>query len=184
MTAWARTLPARRRCLLAATGVATLAGTVAALAVPASADTGPTSVDSTVANVQVGSAITLIGLTPSFTLIGDPGQTVSTGASPVTMTVTTNNTQGYTVTVQPATPTLEPNITGNTDSIPIARLRVRESGTTTYTPLSFSTPVVVHSQTGPSAEAGDQLSNDYSITIPFVAQDTYSATLNYIAATL
>ncbi len=53
-----------------------------------------------------------------------------------------------------------------------------------YTPVSNTAPVEVHTQTGPSAEAGDDLSNDYQMTIPFVRSDTYTGTLNYVATTL
>ncbi len=43
----------------------------------------------------------------------------------------------------------------------------------------------VYSQSGPSASAGDTLTNDYeySTPIPAVAPDTYTVQLDYIAAT-
>lgn len=100
------------------------------------------------------------------------------------MTVTTNNFTGYAVTVQSASANLAPNIIGSTTSIPIADLGVRETGVGSYTPLSDTNPVTVHSQGTASASTGDTVSNDYQITIPFVRQDTYSGTLNYIATTL
>ncbi|WP_231861414.1 hypothetical protein [Frankia alni] len=172
---------ALRRGLVVTAGVATVIG---GLSTGANAVPGQTSTQTTIANVVVGSSITLTGLVPSFTLAGNPGETVSTTAPPVTFTVTTNNNEGYTVTVAPETPTLNPTTPGNTDTIPIGDLRVREAGTTAFTPLVFGTPVTVHTQATPSAEAGDTFTNDYQITIPFVTPDTYSAVLDYVATTL
>lgn len=151
-----------------------LVGSVAAPALAASSG-------STTANAAVGSTITLSGLTPSFTMAGDPNTTV-TAAAPVTMNVLTNNRTGYTVTVQAAGLTMAPVTIGNTDSIPIANLKVRETGTTTYTPLSNIAPVTVHSQATKSGVAGDTVSNDFSLAIPFVNSDTYRVTLTYVAA--
>ena len=140
-----------------------------------------TSSGGTTANVTVGSAITLANLTPSFTLSGNPGDAPTTSVS---MTVTTNNFAGYTVTVQAAAATLTPSIIGSTASIPIGNLHVRESVTGTYAPVSATLPVVVHNQTVASSVDGDNLSNDYTISVPFVRADTYSGTLNYVATTL
>ncbi|MEU5692380.1 hypothetical protein [Actinosynnema sp. NPDC020468] len=156
----------------------------AALAAPtASAAPGSTSSDTTQANVIVGSAISLTGLTDDFTLQGLPGATV-TGPGAVTFTVQTNNFAGYVVTVQARTATLNPTKPGNTDTIPIGNLSVRESGSTAYLPLSNTAPVTVHTQPTKSADAGDPLSNDYQVVIPFVNEDRYTATLDYVATTL
>jgi hypothetical protein len=100
------------------------------------------------ANVAVASAITLTDLTPAFTLSGIPGDTATTGA-PVTMTVTTNNAAGYSVTVASTDLVLEGAVPGNATSIPIGLLTVRESGTTDYTGIS-AVPTTVHTQDGPS----------------------------------
>jgi hypothetical protein len=162
--------------LVAVTGFA-LVGVVATTA-EAQANT---SSGSTTANVTVGSTITLSNLTPAFTLTGNPGDTPS---AQVTMTVTTNNFAGYTVTVQAASPTLAPSIPGSTASIPIGDLDVRETTVGTYGPMSSITPVQVHSQPAASAADGDTVSNDYQMTIPFVRPDTYTGTLDYIATTL
>ncbi|MBA2560968.1 MAG: hypothetical protein H0V07_13990 [Propionibacteriales bacterium] len=128
------------------------------------------------------STITLSGLTNAFTLSGAPGSTALT-ASPVTMNVLTNNRTGYTVTSQataalmlPATPVT------NTDTIPVSALQVRETGTTTYTPISATAPVTVHSQALKSAAAGDTVNNDFKMVVPFVNSDTYSVSLTYLAA--
>ncbi len=171
----------RVRCAATATFVALLlAGPAAgsALAVPGQSDT-----DDTQANVVVQSAISLTALTPSFTLTGLPGGTVSQDGI-VTYTVETNNLAGYAVTVQSRTATLAPTAAGNPDSIPISALSVRETGTTPFTPLSDTAPVTVHSQATRSATGGDALSNDYQVVIPFVNEDTYTATLDYVATTL
>ena len=154
--------------------VAGFAGTAFA----ASTDPTPTT-----ANVEVSSAITLTNLTPTFTLTGIPGQTVDNVLAPVTFNVLTNNTAGYAVTVQSETATMVPAI-ANGDSIAIAALGVRETGTTPYSPMSSTVPVTVHSQDTRSGLTGDALSNDYQITIPNVNSDTYTATLDYVATTL
>jgi hypothetical protein len=165
-----------------------VASTIAALLVggmsgTASAAPGDTSADTTVAHVGVNSAINLTGLTGEFTLNAAPGASVSENGV-VTMTVETNNIGGYVVAVQSRTDTLLPLAVGNTDSIPIANLHVRQTGGSTFLPLSSATPVTVHSQPGRSAVGGDFISNDYLVDVPFVATDTYSASLDYVATTL
>lgn len=155
---------------------------VGCLAAPALADT---DTGSTTANVDVTSAITLTDLTPAFTLTGSPGQTVTTGGTPVTMTVTTNNFAGYNVTVVPATADLSPAIAGNTDVIPSNDLEVDgpvQAGT--FVHLTFGTPIVVATKASASAPDGDSITNNYRITIPFVRPDTYTGVLNYVATTL
>jgi len=176
-----RSYSACRRGLVLTTGVVTV---LAGMATGANAVPGQTSTETTTANVIVGSSITLTGLVSSFSLTGNPGVTVSTTTPAVTMTVTTNNNEGYAVTVQPQTATMNPATVGNTNSIPIGDLTVREAGTIPYSPLTFGTPVQVHTQSTPSAEAGDTITNDFQITIPFVIPDTYSAVLDYVATTL
>lgn len=121
-------------------------------------------------------------LISSFTLSGEPGGTATQDGA-VTMTVTTNSTDGYTVAVQGASPTLTPATPGNDDTIPVESLLVRGPGTSGFEPLSDVAAVEVYSQAQPSAPDGDAVSNDYAIDIPFVASDTYSTTLDYIAAT-
>jgi hypothetical protein len=169
----------RRVLLHGAVGAAALATLTLGLAGNAFAATGNGSTD---ANVAVGSALTLTGLTPSFQLSGIPGST-QTGLGAVTFNVATNNIAGYAVTVQSAATTMVGTGT-NTETIPIGALTVRETGATTYNPLSATTPVTVHTQGTHSLAAGDALSNDFQVAIPFVNSDTYSATLNYVATTL
>ncbi|MEV8638150.1 hypothetical protein AB0395_41505 [Streptosporangium sp. NPDC051023] len=136
------------------------------------------SVSTTVTPVS----ITLTDLTDDFTLSGSPDTTVRRDEI-VTMTVTTNSPDGYSVTVLARSGRLTTTLSGETFSIPIGSLRVREHGTTAFSPLSPSTPVLVHTQPGPSAPSGDAISNDYEVDIPFVPSAGYSATLDYVATT-
>lgn len=149
------------------------------LAAPAFAASSP---GSTTAVASVQSSITLSGLTPSFTLTGAPGATV-TSPSAVTMNVKTNNTLGYTVTVQAAAATMTGATTGNTDTIPVSALTVKETTGATYSAVSNTAATTVHSQNAKSATAGDTVTNDYQMLMPFVNSDNYSVTLNYVAAT-
>jgi len=152
----------------------------------AGAASAVTDTDSTTGSVEVAGEITLTALAGDFTLSGLPGDTVD-GPGAVTFNVETNNLAGYGVTVQSATATMAAQTAGNGDSIPIGALSVRETDaedpTAAYAAVS-TTATPVHTQATRSAEGGDALSNDYSVTIPFVNQDTYTATLDYIAATL
>jgi len=125
-------------------------------------------------------AISMSGLTPSFTLTGPPNSTVTQNGA-VTMTVTSNS--GYSVTVQARTGSLTGATPGNTATIPIGSLQARESGSSLFQALSATSPLVVHQQAGPSASGGDPVSNDYRVQIPALPSDTYSVTLDYIAAT-
>lgn len=166
------------RGLAAAAVVGLLGAAVGQL--PASAAPGDRSSDTTVANVVVNSAITLQGLTPSFTITGLPGDTVAE-LSAVAYTVLTNNVGGYTVSVQADAPELTPAGT-STDAIPVGNLSVRPNGSNAaYTALSATSPVTLHESGTRSSATGDDYADDYQIDIPFVADDTYSVTLNYIA---
>ena len=170
----------RRRLTYGAVVIATGVGVL--LVSPAGAQ-AETATAPTTANIIVSSAITLTGLPASFTMAGIPGDVVNDTATPVTMTVKTNNTAGYTVTVQAAAPNLVGTL-ANTDVIPIAALTVREGVTGAYTPMSNTAPFVAHTQAAESLEDGDLITNSFALLIPFVHEDTYSATLNYIATTL
>ncbi|MEU5692378.1 fibronectin type III domain-containing protein [Actinosynnema sp. NPDC020468] len=125
--------------------------------------------------------IALTGLAQSFTLSGLPNSAVSADGI-VTMTVTTNSTTGYVVTVRATGPALNAVTPGNGASIPVERLAVRESGTTAFQPLSVTDPRLVHRQNAPSSPGGDAVSNDYRVDIPLVPSDTYTTTLEYIAS--
>jgi len=143
-----------------------------------------TSPGSTTGNVAVTSAIALTVNNAAFTLTGVPGSTQANAAA-VTYSVTTNNLAGYAVTVQAAAPTLAATATGNADFIPIAALTVKgDAAGAVYTPMSNTTATTVHTQTTRSLSTGDPHSDGYQIVIPFVNQDTYHVTLNYVATTL
>jgi hypothetical protein len=97
--------------------------------------------------------------------------------------VSTNNPLGYTVSVLAGSA----NFTGtgsNTDTFPSSNLQVNSTAAPgIYTPLSSTVPTNVKVQATPSAPAGDTFSNSYKIpSVPSVAPDTYSVTLNYTAA--
>ncbi len=163
------------------TGDAVLTNRVVAAAVGstcAAASIDPRCVASTTVAART---ITVTSLTPSFTLAGVPHSTVASTGS-VTMTVITNSPSGYQVSVQPETAWLTGSGPGNTATIPVDQLSVRETGTPGFRPLSALTPLVVHQQSAASAPLGDAVSNDYQIQIPFVPTDTYSTTLDYIVS--
>ncbi|MEV6984399.1 fibronectin type III domain-containing protein [Sphaerisporangium sp. NPDC051017] len=162
------------------TGDGSLVNTVASAAAGANCPSGGTDPRCTATTFVIPLNIVLSDLTNGFTLTGLPESTVR-GDGVVTMTVVTNSPTGYSVTVQPASPALTSAVTGA--SIPVSRLKVRESGTGPFTPLSPDTPVLVHTRLSPSAANGDRLSDDYEVDIPFVPSGTYSATLDYVAST-
>jgi hypothetical protein len=129
----------------------------------------------------VTGGITLSNLTPSFTRSGGPGTTV-TQEGAVTLTVQTNNSTGYQVTVQAAAA----NLTGtgsNTETIPITNLSARDhNGPLPFRTVSNLYALELYNQSGPSASAGDERIDDYMINIPNVVPDTYSVNLDYVAA--
>ncbi|WP_239161803.1 DUF11 domain-containing protein [Acrocarpospora phusangensis] len=128
----------------------------------------------------IAQSIVLADLTEDFTLTGVPDSTVR-GDGAVTMTVITNSPTGYNVTVRATAPEL--TAPGIAATIPVSALKVRESGTSTFQQMSSTVPVSVHEQDTASAPAGDPLSTDYEVDIPFVPSGTYSVTLDYIAST-
>ena len=122
--------------------------------------------------------IGLNDLSSTITLAGQPGGTAQQTAAD-TMTVDTNDPRGYTVTVQPSTPTLAAS--GTTAAIPVSDLQVRGTGQGTYQPLSATTPTTIHTQTSSTAPTGDPVRADYQITIPDIPPGTYTTTLTYVA---
>ncbi len=160
--------------LAVSTGLAVAGIGIAALAsVPAYAA-------ATTANVGVGNVLTLSGLTAAFTLSGAPA-TTQTGLSAVTMNVKTNNRTGYNVTVQAAAASMIGATVGNTDTIPVSSLTVKNN-LGVYTAMSNSAATTIALTAAKSAGTGDTVTDDYQIVIPWVNADTYSVTLNYIAA--
>jgi uncharacterized repeat protein (TIGR01451 family) len=144
--------------------------------------TGGLDPDCTTSTAVAAQTISLSSLPTGFALNGLP-DSVATQDEAVSMTVTTNSPTGYSVTVRATAAQLTAAIPANTSTIPIGNLQVRETGTSTYQPLSDQAAVSVHNQNTPSAAGGDAISNDYQALIPFIASDTYSVTLEYIAIT-
>ncbi len=162
--------------LAVSTGLAVAGIGIAALAtVPAYAATG-----STTGNVNVNHSITLTGLSASFSLSGAPATTAN-ALGAVTMSVKDNNKTGYTVTVQAASANMVGGATGNSDTIPVSALTVRNTTTAgAYAAISSSSATTVASTTVKSTGGGDTVSNDYQMLIPWVNSDNYSVTLNYV----
>ncbi|WP_329426066.1 putative Ig domain-containing protein [Streptosporangium sp. NBC_01495] len=163
-------------------------------------DTGDTELDNRVTSTTTGStcpvggtdpacsvliavtptSITLENLTSAFTMAGRPNSTVRNNGA-VSMTVITNSFDGYIVTVRADSTELTSNEPGNTATIPVGNLRVRESGTSVFHDISPVTPVLVHEQDVASAPNGDAIVNDFEADIPFIPIGSYSATLTYVA---
>jgi uncharacterized repeat protein (TIGR01451 family) len=120
--------------------------------------------------------ISISGLTDSFTLTGQPGTTQEQDDA-VSLRVDSNSPDGYTVSVQPGTQDL--TSADSPDTIPVSDLQVRGQAQQVFRALSG--PVLVQEATGPSAEGGDLVSNDYQIDVPDVRSASYSGTLTYIA---
>ena len=161
--------------LVVSTGLAVAGIGIAALAA------GPAyAANTTTANVGVGNVLTLSGLTAAFTLSGVPG-TTQTNASAVTMNVKTNNRLGYTVTVQANAASMSGATAGNLDTIPVSALNVTNN-LGVYTAMSNTAATTVALTAVKSTGTGDTVTNGYQIVIPWVNSDTYSVTLNYIAA--
>jgi hypothetical protein len=183
----------RRQVRLVARALVTTAAAaalVSAASLSASAAPGDTSAATVVANVNVNSTINLSLNQGSFTINAPPDSTVSkTGA--VTGVVTTNNASGYSIGVTAAGDTLQPTLQGNTNTIPIANLKVANAAGT-FTSLSSNPLAPVVTKTKPTRSAlgdvdtpaGDAFSNDYQITVPGVNSDSYHVTLNYTATAL
>ncbi len=137
-----------------------------------------------IANVEVYPALELDITTSSFTLYGLPGDQPEADDA-VALHVFTNNPDGYQVSIWALGADLTGSGTGNTGTIPVTDLSVRENGTTAWNAVSTAT-VQVYTQATPSAGGqGDALSNDweFNVPIPAVSPDTYSDTIEYMAST-
>ncbi|MEU8384642.1 internalin [Streptosporangium sp. NPDC048865] len=162
------------------TGDAELDNRVTSTTTGSTCPAGGTDPDCSVLIAVTPTSITLIDLTPRFTMAGRPYSTVRNNGA-VSMTVITNSVDGYTVTVRANSAELASDQPENTATIPIENLRVRESGTSVFHPLSPTDPVLVHEQDVPSSPSGDAVVNDFEADIPFVPIGDYSATLTYVA---
>lgn len=159
---------------------AVLLNTVSSTSIGSTCPPGSTDAPCSVTVPIAARSISLSGLTSSFTLSGTPNSTV-TSEGAVTMTVTTNSSSGYLVTVQGRTPALTSANPGNAASIPITELLVRASGTTPFVPVTLG-PLTVADRHQATPPSGDAVSNDFRVDIPFVPGDTYSGTLDYIVS--
>jgi hypothetical protein len=164
-----------------ASSLVSLSLVLAGIAIAGSAAFVARAADTT-ASVGVGDTITLSDLTSSFQIDGGPS-TTQTKTSAVSMNVKTNRESGYTVTVDPVGVALIGERVGNTDTIPVQDLKVKDSAASGYSALDPVTATQVKSQGSESDASGDTITNDYQVDIPFVNADTYSATLSYVAAT-
>lgn len=134
---------------------------------PALADTAGVTANSEVKNV-----IELTADDEAFTLSEAPGATASASSS---LTAKSNNEAGYNITVEADAAALSGTGT-NADTIPVSALEVGGAA------VSDSEAVQVHTQGEKSAEAGDTVTADYEMEMPFVNADTYSVGLTFTAA--
>jgi uncharacterized repeat protein (TIGR01451 family) len=162
------------------TGDASLDNRVVSTSVGSTCLPDSTNPACTATTLVEASTISLVGLTPAFTLTGQPNSVV-TAEDAVTMTVVTNSFGGYSVTARATSPTMV-GAEGNQDSIPVGQLFLRETGSgNPFVRLRADQSVTVHEQSTASSANGDAVSNDYQVDIPDVVSDTYSATVEYIA---
>lgn len=160
--------------------VATIAAALLVVPVGAAAADPDGTTDAT---VSVSEGIALFDLPAGFTLSGQPGD-VATETVPFTYTVITNSSVGYHVTVQ-AESAVMVGTNGNVDTIDITRLGARDNTptpATDYSAVSSQSAVTVHTQDTRSAIDGDSLATGYVMEIPAVNADSYTVTLDYVAA--
>jgi uncharacterized repeat protein (TIGR01451 family) len=165
---------------LDASDTATLVNSVSSPSVGSTCLAGATTTPCAVAVPVAARTISITGLTDDITLTGLPNTTVTSNGA-VTMTVTTNSTGGYVVSVRSSTESLTGSDPENTDVIPVGNLKVRGTGDTSFVPLSLD-PTIVEDRDSATSPAGDAVSNDYRVDIPFVDGDTYTGTLDYIVS--
>jgi hypothetical protein len=165
---------------------------------------GPWAV--TTATVKVLSQLTLTDNNPSIQF-GTPASLpgVATTNPTVNIAVSSNDHAGYVVELAAAPNATDPThgtaplgfvgTTGNTNTIPFSGLSVTGSGATAhsqtfteidasggFTPsLPFQGVAVDESSTVPSQGAGDAYTDTFTLNIPNVVPDTYTAYLEYIA---
>jgi uncharacterized repeat protein (TIGR01451 family) len=165
---------------LDASDTAILVNAVSSTAVGSTCLVGDDATPCAIAVPVAARTISITGLTDDITLTGLPNTTVTSNGA-VTMTVTTNSTGGYIVSVRSTSEVLTGADPGNTDVIPIEDLWVRGTGDTSFVPLSLD-PTIVEDRDSATSPAGDAVSNDYRVDIPFVDGDTYTGTLDYIVS--
>lgn len=136
--------------------------------------------DTTTASVAVQQVIA-ITVDGAFALDGVPGETAVTDPE-VEFTVTTNEPDGYFVTVQPVDGEMvPPDAVENPDVIPFGDLEVANADTGAFSPLDPDTPVEIYSQDTGSDPGGDTFTHAYQLDVPFVQPDTYTGVITYVA---
>jgi hypothetical protein len=133
------------------------------------------------AKVGVGNTIAMSGLTASFTLEADPSETVAAPGA-VQLNVKTNNPSGYVVSVKADTEDLTGADANNPDTIPVSALLVTSAPVATDEELDASVAKTVGQRPDRTSQTGDTITNDYEMSVPWVNADTYSVSLDYIAA--
>lgn len=170
------------RARIAATAATMTGLALAVAAVPGPALAQEQADDATTAQVIVQEVIN-ITVDESFTMSGIPGSPTATD-TPVSLTVTTNNPAGYTISVQPVAATLvPPDPVANTDTIDFTDIRVEDIDTPdAFTPLDPANPITVHTQASASDPTGDDHQHNFDMeAVPFIQPDTYSGDITYLA---
>jgi large repetitive protein len=161
---------------LLAVGVSALAVLPGRQAHADTTDTGPVT-----ATVTVVAVLTLTFTDDQIELSGAAGETPELLGA-VSMTVTTNNPTGYSITVDPNSASLVG--TGTAGTIAVTNIEVRDPtvATPAYVALTDAGAVTIHNQATPSTLAGDVIPNDYRVTIPAgTVPDYYTGAITYVA---
>ena len=137
-------------------------------------------------SVAVASSIAFT-IAPDFALTDGP-TAITTGSDvtgSVDWTVTTNSETGYSVTFAPVGVNMV-GTSGNTDVIALSTVTWddAQNGIAGATlPAAITASNAIWTQDTRSSVGGDNHTNDFALTVPFVNSDTYSATLDYLAST-
>ena len=151
---------------LIASGV--ILGSIAA-ASPAFASGNPVAITAT-----VNQTISMTGPPASLALAGDPG-TTATGN--VAYSVTTNDPNGYNVTISPSSS----NLVKGTDLIANSAMGYVPNGGT-QVQFSGATPLTVNNKNTVSAAGGDSYTDNFKLAIPGNAPaGAYAETFSYLA---
>lgn len=151
---------------------------------PASAAACTQTGTCTMASVTIASQTTITDNTPAITFASPVSlpSPAEPGSAPVSLTVSTNDTLGYQVSVHPNTPNLMGDATG-THLIPVTNLTVTgNTGGTQSFPANGSAITPVDKSSTISGGSGDALSDAYTLTVPNVPADTYRVELDYTVA--
>lgn len=152
---------------LIASGV--LLGTLAA-ATPAFASGTPVAITAT-----VNQTISMTGPPATLNLAGDPGTNASGN---VAYTITTNDPNGYNVTVTPSAPYLAGP---GTNSIPNSAMGYLPNGGA-QVQFNASAALTVNNKLAQSAGAGDPYTDSFKLAIPGnAAAGAYAETFSFLA---